>query len=397
MLCVETAAICTVDTLAQFTDDILRDLNVAKDTVASFIDLRKAFDTVDHFILVDKMKYYGIKGRNILWVENYLTGRKQVVNANGKTSDELPVVCGVPQGSILGPLLFLIYVNDVIKCITKSNIRLYADDTVLYSATLDTKQAIAHLQLDLDNYQTWCIQNKLSINIAKTKIMVFSASKRHPNTTEVNIHLDSKLLQVVPSYKYLGVILDNYLAFDLHINSVHKMTSYKTYQLACLMKFINKRMALSIYSSTVLPYFDYADIIYMNANVTSLQRLQYDQNRALKIALNLPWLTNTDFVHAKAKLPKLDDRRNTHLENYMYTRAQSNVYLDKRSLPTRVYQGPVLKVLRANGAPYARSVEYHGAVSWNSLPPGRRNVESKQIFKKQSKINLKNLVPLVLV
>ena len=162
------------------------------------------------------------------------------------------------------------------------------------------------------------------------------------------------------------------------------------------MKFITQRMALNIYSSTVLPYFDYADIIYMNANVTDLQRLQYNQNRALKIALGLPWLTNTHFVHAKAKMPKLVDRRNVHLENYMYSRAQNESYLDKRLLPTRVYQGPVLKVLRANGAPYAKSVEYHGAVCWNSLPPGRRNVESKLLFKNQSKQILKNLTPLIL-
>ena len=157
---------------------------------------------------------------------------------------ELPVVCGVPQGSILGPLLFLIYVNDMVKCVKNVSVRLYADDIVLYNADNDTTRASKVLQTDLDCYQTWCIQNKLSVNISKTKVMVFSASKRHPNTINVNLKIENQLLMVVPSYKCLGITLDNYLSFEQHINNVHKIVNYKIHQLSCLRQFVSPKMAL---------------------------------------------------------------------------------------------------------------------------------------------------------
>ena len=127
----------TIDTLACFTDDILRNLNVGINTIAAFIDLRKAFDTVDHIVLLAKLEHYGTRDHNFRWLQNYLGNRKQCVRVNGVQSGLRDVVCGVPQGSILGALLFLMYVNDVCKCIKTSKLRLYADDTVIYNCDPD--------------------------------------------------------------------------------------------------------------------------------------------------------------------------------------------------------------------------------------------------------------------
>ena len=387
----------TVDTLSRFTDELLRNVNVAIDTLAVFIDLRKAFDTVDHSILLAKLEHYGIRLANLRWFYSYLSNRTQVVNANGVTSSMLPVVCGVPQGSILGPLLFLMYVNDMTKCIKYSQTRLYADDTVIYLGETDLNMAISNLQVDLENYSTWCTQNKLSVNSQKTKVMIFTAKKTHPRSADLNLILNGDRLEVVNFYKYLGVILDNNLTFERHINSIHKTVCFRTYQLSCLKIFLTIKMALNIYKTTILPHFDYADIVYMNAQLGHIAPLQVDQNRCLKICLRQNRLAHTDFIHNEAKLPLLSSRRYIHLLNYMYLRSRDPSYMDARDILTRAHTGPLIKVTRSNGAPYERSVEYHGAVCWNALPPPRRNALTITIFKAQSKMALEAMIPMVVV
>ena len=209
------AGMSTIGTLSNFTDDIARGLNVAKPTIASFIDLSKAFDTVDHLVLLMKLERYGIRGLTQKWLSSYLTDRLQKTKINGLISGSEPVVCGVPQGSILGPLLFLLYVNDLPKCITSSSIKLYADDTVIYNCDVSHVQAQQKLQTSLDLFSMWCKQNKLSVNTRKTKVMVFTASKRKLNGMHVNIYMNESKLDVVNSYKYLGITLDSHLKYDL--------------------------------------------------------------------------------------------------------------------------------------------------------------------------------------
>ena len=281
--------------------------------------------------------------------------------------------------------------KSVKSCLT----RLYADDTVIYKASANRLNAIAEIQTDIENYQTWCIQNKLSVNIAKTKVMVFTAAKYHPNSIDVNLKMDNQTLQVVTDYKYLGVILDNNLTFEKHINSVHKVVCFKTYQLSCLRVFLTVKMALQIFNTTILPYFDYADIIYMNAQLGHINKLQIDQNRCLKICLRLNRLTHTDFVHCEAKTPMLSDRRSAHLLNYMYIRSRDPDYIDMRQIGTRAHTGPMVNVLRSNCAAFDRSVGYQGAVCWNLLPPTRRKSETLSIFKYNTKKALKAKIPLV--
>ena len=152
-------------------------------------------------------------------------------------------------------------------------------------------------------------------------------------------------------------------------------------------------MALQIYKTTILPYFDYADIVYMNANLGLISKLQIDQNRCLKICLRFNRLTNTEFVHHKAKLPLLESHRYIHLLNYMYKRSRDTKYVDHRAIITRAHTGPLVTVSRSNCASFDKSVGYHGALCWNSLPSVRRNAETYDIFKSQSKLALAALVP----
>ena len=166
----------TIHTIAQFTDDILLQLNDNNFTIAAFIDFKKAFDTVDHSILLRKLQHYGLGNDTLIWIKSYLSQRKQRCTINGRTSSELFIECGVPQGSIMGPMLFLLYINDLHNAFECTNYYLYADDTVVYMSDADKSIAHAGLQHDLYGLSRWCNLNRVTINVKKSKSMLFGTN-----------------------------------------------------------------------------------------------------------------------------------------------------------------------------------------------------------------------------
>ena len=142
----------TIDTIVRFTESLYKNINSGQASIAVYIDLRKAFDTVNHNILIQKLDLLGINGLNLKWIENYLSNRTQCTMANNLTSAKAPITCGVPQGSVLGPLLFLIYVNDMQNVLLYSEHYLYADDTVIFISGNDTADVVNKLQIDLNRY-----------------------------------------------------------------------------------------------------------------------------------------------------------------------------------------------------------------------------------------------------
>ena len=179
----------TIDTVASFTDDILLSLNNKKYTIATFIDFKKAFDTVDHIILCNKLKYYGLHPDTILWINSYLNNRNQTCKVNGLVSDTAGLSCGVPQGSILGPLLFLLYINDLQEIFHNTKGKLYAYDAVLYASDKDELIAHGKVQQDLHGLANWCNLNKITMNIRKTKAMVFGTKNMQKMTRHYNISI----------------------------------------------------------------------------------------------------------------------------------------------------------------------------------------------------------------
>ena len=132
-----------------------------------FLDLQKCFDTIDHNILLCKLEKYGICGRNLKFFKHYLSGRKQRVNVNGQESSFLNILFGVPQGSILGPILFLLFINDLPTCLRHCECNLFADDTVIYTMSGDKQSAMTDLQSDINNIYDWFKRNRLSVNVNK--------------------------------------------------------------------------------------------------------------------------------------------------------------------------------------------------------------------------------------
>ena len=382
----------TTLSIVNLTNSLLTAINNHETCFAVFIDLKKAFDTVNHEILLQKLGHMGIKGQLLLWISNYLHDRSQKTLVNGNLSCVMPVDCGVPQGSILGPLFFISYINDVKNAIDDVEMGLYADDTVIFTHNADPLVALTDLQCNLDGFANWSNTNALSINVKKTKFMVFGSRSRVKKAKNISLSINNMQIQRVPNYKYLGFMMDPVLSFSNHISTLLCTIAHKAYILSRIRRFITEYSALRIYKAMLLPYFDYADIVYDKARQSDLDKLQRAQNKCLKICMLTNTKTDTDFVHAHTKMPKLCARRKVHLRNFMFTQKKLPHLLDSAEVFTRARDAPLFKVSTPSCEAYKRSVIYNGATEWNNLSVEMRNVDLLLPFKFHQKRWLVNTI-----
>ena len=383
----------TIDTVAKLTDDIALNINNGKCTLATFIDFRKAFEPVNHKILLNKANSLGIRNNTSNWLNSYLDKRKQVVFANGVTSKEGTITCGVPQGSTLGPLLFLVYINDINKDFVNSKIKLFADDTVLYTSSSSTNAARNQLQVDLNILDLWCKQHKLSINTSKTKSILFGTKKFNNNITCTNLAIAGDEITFVSEYKYLGIILDQALSFSKHIKYVHSLAAHKIYMLSKIRSCINQATAIRIYKTKILPYFDQGDILYLDAFYKDVGKLQKLQNRALRICLQANNRYHISNLHHNTRIPLLSDRRTYHLSVYAYSRTKDDEYRDILPIVTRRRNAPLLKSVKSNSKVVDRSAYLQTATLWNNLDIVTRSIENLDDFKVARKKKIMDSIP----
>ena len=214
----------TKSSVLNSTNRWLLNIDQGNYNIAVFVDLKKAFDTVNHEILLKKLRYYGIDNIELKWFTSYLTDRKQYTVVDGAMSSESNVNHGVPQGSCLGPLLFLVYINDLPICLEKCTSKLYADNTDISASNKSIKEAEKQVNNDLNNIHNWLIANKLSLSVLKTNYMIFSMAHKVKNCPKIDVKIHDLSISRCNKTDYLGLILDEELKWNKHIDYMRKKT-----------------------------------------------------------------------------------------------------------------------------------------------------------------------------
>jgi len=364
------------------------------------LDLQKAFDTVDHSILCDKLSAIGVD--SVPWFESYLTNRKQLVNVNGVCSDVQNVTCGVPQGSVLGPLLFLIYVNDLkISIDSECKVLIYADDTCILFSHNNPKVIAQKLSKMLESCHDWLVDNKLSLHLGKTESILFGSKRKLRNITESDFSIScyGDKIASTTNVKYLGITLDNLLHGEHIVSSIIKKANQR-------LKFLYRNnSALSLQSRKTLCvaliqcHFDYACSCWYEGLSKALKhKLQVTQNKVIRFILGLNNRHSLTF-HEFHRLGFLNiSNRVKQLRlNHVF-----NIFHDVSPgyLKQGFTRGSLKYITRSSHynfrIPMIKGIEsstffYSGVKDWNSLPNPIKETSNKTAFKKAVKQFLMDL------
>ena len=234
--------------------------------------MSKAFDTIDHKILIQKLDRYGIRGITQLWFQDYLRNRKQIVKFNQIKSKEFVIKSGVPQGSILGPILFLLYINDIENCSKLISFILFADDTNIFYSNKCLKTLSNIIQTEIDKVAEWLNVNKLSLNTTKTKVILFRSPNKKPSQI-IKININGKNIEQVKTTTFLGIIIDECLTWKDHTAKVTKKIVRASGIIAKMRHFVNQNSLKLIYYALVYPYLIYCNLTWGNTYKSRIQKI----------------------------------------------------------------------------------------------------------------------------
>ena len=355
-----------------------------------FIDLKKAFDTIDHKILLQKLENYGVDPNGLKWFKSYLTDRTQKCRVNDHLSNSKPVTCGVPQGSILGPLLFLIYINDLPHCLNYAMPRMFADDTnVSYAAdSLNELQNV--LNSELKSLHNWLITNRLSLNIAKTEFMTIGSRQKLRTIDDViNIKINECEINRVDSVKSLGVYIDNHLTWTKHIDKISKKIASAIGALKRIRPYITTNTAVQVYQTLIQPHFDYCCSVWDGLGETLSCKMQKLQNRAARVSMRANYDASAGILLDALHWDNLSLRREKLKAGLVFKTLKGNVplYLQNmfsvRGIGYNIRNSEMRLNLPKPRTNYLkRSFSYSGALLWNSLPQDIRKLQSFAQFRK---------------
>ena len=257
----------------EFLETIYQYLDQSKAIQTIFLDFSKAFDTVNHQILLNKLPFYNFNESAVNLIKSYLSNRKQYVKIQTESSAMQTITMGVPQGSVLGPLLFLIFINDLVKVSPAFKYVLFADDTNLLSQNPETTQS------ELLKIHQWCLANKLVINFSKTMQIIF----RNPQKTIDQETFILPTIALVQETKFLGIVLDQHCSFESHIRKIEHKISFLLLMFRHLTKILDLKTMINLYYSFIYPHLIYGVEFWGHAGDNLLNRLLICQKKALRI------------------------------------------------------------------------------------------------------------------
>ena len=371
-------------------NDIARAINNNMQVDAAILDFSKAFDKVAHKHLIYKLDYYGIRGNLLNWLTSFLQNRSQEVVVEGINSTSCNITSGVPQGSVLGPVLFLMYINDIGLNI-HSEIRLFADDILLYRP-IRTPNDHLQLQEDLNTLTKWATDWKMAFNIPKCKIIQFTT---HRNKSKYIYTMSKTPLEVVEEHGYLGVRLHHKLSWSPHVNHICNKANR-------LLGFLNRNLRHTpqnikeyTYKQLVLPSIDYCSAIWDPYTKNDISKLEMLQHRAARFVMNKPWYRhqhNVSITKILAELhwPTLQNRRKQARLILMFKIVNGNLIVPTRCLPlpptvtcTRANHSLKYAHLQSNMDVYRYSFLPRTIPQWNNLQIANIETLTLITFKEQ--------------
>ena len=363
-----------------------------------FLDIQKAFDCVWKKGLIYKLQNYGIKGKLLAWFVDYLGNRMQRVILNGQYSEWSTLKAGVPQGSVLGPLLFLIFINDITFVIEHCKIRLFADDTCLFITVDNRIDAAEKINKDLENITSW--SNKWLVNFSppKTKSLIISNKKNlhtHPK-----LNLNGTDIEEVKFHKHLGVYITQNLRWNNHIDDIVIKSSKKLDIMKALKYKLDRKSLEIIYTSFILSVIDYADILYAGTYDSDLCKLDKIQVEAMRVVTGATARSNINALYKDTGWPTLTQRRNFHVLN-LFFKIKNNLSPDYLNVIfNSIVQHDNNYNLRSQGNirnPYTKTESFrrsffpYAIKMWNALPHEQRDITDflgfKQAIKPQKLTN----------
>ena len=384
----------TVNQLIDIYNTFCKSLDELKEVRAVFCDVSKAFDRVWHKGLLYKLESIGISDNLLLWFSDYLSERKQRVVIPGATSSWKSIKAGVPQGSILGPLLFLIYINDIVDDI-HSCIRLFADDTSLYIIVDNPIQAAETLNADLAKIHAWASKWLVTFNPSKSESIILSRKTNKP--LHPPLIMDQQVINEVTSHKHLGLIFSNDCNWHEHIDYI-KSKAWSRINIMRKLKFQLDRKSLeTIYISFIRPLLEYVNVVWANCTQYESEELEKIHNEAARIVTGATKLVSIELLEADTGWESLAARREKHklIQYYKMDNELTPEYLSSLLPPTvgSTVRYPLRNQSNLQTVP-ARSEQYFNSFlpsttrSWNRLSEDQKNSQSLAVFKAKLNTNI---------
>ena len=265
----------TEQAILEITDSLKKAMDKKLVTCGLFLDFSKAFDTINHDILLSKLYSYGIRGNPLRWFESYLYNRNQVVKIGDTISSSQTIICGIPQGSTLGPLLFLLYINDLPNCSSKLSFRIFADDTNMFYTSNNLRNLESVMNEEFKLVVKYCAINKLSINFSKTNYILVSSSRLSGSINVNDIKVQSQI-------KYLGAYIDQHLNWGPQIKHINNKLAKNIGIITKLRHYVNLHTLKQLYYSFIYPYLTYAITSWGSACKTRLNKIRTKQNKCIR-------------------------------------------------------------------------------------------------------------------